>query len=283
MKTLQEIAARLPRSTEEMKTIPGLGTKRISKYGDEIISIVRTYLADKREDKLSDEERELIAKSEKKKKSSSAKSGEPDTYHKTLALFKDGKSIEEIATERSLTVSTIENHLSKLVYNCEIDAEKVMDRSFLNSIDKILSKKNDVSIEDIRKSVKGRVSSAIIDIYYHWSSKEKSKIVGARLSANDRKNTVKALYIDNIPLTDIAVRLKEPPTVIADDIIQFVEKGHISEESVLSDSEYKKIKKVFASLPEDGQYMRMMEVMPLNVSRVKVKIAWKRYTEEHGG
>lgn len=282
MKTLQEIAARLPKSTEDMKTIPGLGSKRITKYGDEIVKIVRQFIADKRDDKLTDEEKELMTKasSKKTKSSKSSKSSEPDTYQKTLILFKEGKSIQEIVDERALSLGTIENHLTKLVYNCELKAEDVINESHLNMIDKVLSKKTEISIHDLRKEIKERVSMPIVDIYYFWKSKEKNNAVANRLSTNERRNSAKTLFADNMPLTDIAVRLKEPPTVIADDIASFVEKGMIKEESVLKDSEYKKLKKIFESFPEDASFTQKEEAIPLSYSREKVKIARRKYQDE---
>ncbi len=283
MKTLQEIAARLPKSTEDMKTIPGLGTKRITKYGDEIVKIVRQFIADKRDNKLTDEEKELMTKasSKKTKSSKSSKSSEPDTYQKTLILFKEGKSIQEIVDERALSLGTIENHLTKLVYNCELKAEDVIDESQLNMIDKVLSKKTDISIHDLRKEIKERVSMPIVDIYYFWKSKEKNNAVANRLSTNERRNSAKTLFADNMPLTDIAVRLKEPPTVIADDIASFVEKGMIKEENVLKESEYKKLKKIFESFPEDASFTQKEEAIPLSYSREKVKIARRKYQDEN--
>lgn len=283
MKTLQEIAARLPKSTEDMKTIPGLGTKRITKYGDEIVKIVRQFIADKRDDKLTDEEKELMTKasSKKTKSSKSSKSSEPDTYQKTLILFKEGNSIQEIVDERSLSLGTIENHLTKLVYNCELKAEDVINESHLNMIDKILSKKTEISIHDLRKEIKERVSMPIVDIYYFWKSKEKNNAVANRLSTNERRNSAKTLFADNMPLTDIAVRLKEPPTVIADDIASFVEKGMIKEENVLKESEYKKLKKIFESFPEDASFTQKEEAIPLSYSREKVKIARRKYQDEN--
>ena len=196
-----------------MKSIPGLGTKRITKYGDEIVKIVRQFIADKRDDKLTDEEKELMTKasSKKTKSSKSSKSSEPDTYQKTLILFKEGKSIQEIVDERALSLGTIENHLTKLVYNCELKAEDVINESHLNMIDKILSKKTEISIHDLRKEIKERVSMPIVDIYYFWKSKEKNNAVANRLSTNERRNSAKTLFADNMPLTDIAVSLAKAP------------------------------------------------------------------------
>ncbi len=43
-----------------------------------------------------------------------------DTYHTSLDLFRDGLSIPEIARERSLSVTTIENHLARFIPTGEV-------------------------------------------------------------------------------------------------------------------------------------------------------------------
>jgi hypothetical protein len=48
------------------------------------------------------------------------------TYKITLSLYRQGKTIEEIAKERNLVKSTIESHLAKLVENDELIAEDII-------------------------------------------------------------------------------------------------------------------------------------------------------------
>ena len=53
------------------------------------------------------------------------------TYEETFALFRAGKNVSEIASQRSLAVSTIESHLAKGVEAGEIDIRKmVTDETF---------------------------------------------------------------------------------------------------------------------------------------------------------
>ena len=50
-----------------------------------------------------------------------------NTFEVTLKLFKEGKSIEEIATIRELVVSTIESHLAKFVNEGVLDISEVIN------------------------------------------------------------------------------------------------------------------------------------------------------------
>jgi hypothetical protein len=50
-----------------------------------------------------------------KKSTSGSNSGKKDTVEHSLEMFRSGKSTEEIAGERSLSVSTIESHLAKAI------------------------------------------------------------------------------------------------------------------------------------------------------------------------
>jgi DNA-binding NarL/FixJ family response regulator len=49
------------------------------------------------------------------KASASSKASKKDTVEHSLELFRQGKSLEAIASERSLSVSTIESHLAKAI------------------------------------------------------------------------------------------------------------------------------------------------------------------------
>ena len=67
----------------------------------------------------------------KTKKSSASKAEKPkkvkvDTKLQTFKLFTAGKTIKEIATERSLTVNTIENHLAHFVEQGELNINDVV-------------------------------------------------------------------------------------------------------------------------------------------------------------
>ena len=72
-----------------------------------------------------------------------------DSKRLTLELLKEGKSIVEIADERSLAVSTIENHLSGFVLTGEVDIEKLVEKSILEKLQHVCAS-GDMSASQIK-------------------------------------------------------------------------------------------------------------------------------------
>ncbi len=105
-KALLGIVNLLPDTPEHLRLVPYFGAKGVEKYGEEILAIVRNYM-----------ERENLERPEVQTIRIERRKGEPaeKTYDLSLRLFREGRSIEEIARERNLTVATIYNHLMRQV------------------------------------------------------------------------------------------------------------------------------------------------------------------------
>ena len=71
------------------------------------------------------DEKEVKVK-KKKVKEEKPKKEKVDTRGVTFKMFREGKSIKEIAAERSLTVGTVENHLAHFVETGEMDVKEVV-------------------------------------------------------------------------------------------------------------------------------------------------------------
>lgn len=87
---------------------------------------------------------------EKKKKKEKG-----DTYKVTLALHKAGKTTEEIAAERELTVSTIQGHFLKLATEKELKVEAVLPADTLNALSKVVAKNEEKSASELFSLLKG--------------------------------------------------------------------------------------------------------------------------------
>ena len=74
----------------------------------------------------------------KKEKEEKPKKAKVDTKALTLQMFKDGKSLKEIAAERSLTVGTIENHLAHFVEQGDLKVDDVVSTQHQKMIRGIL-------------------------------------------------------------------------------------------------------------------------------------------------
>lgn len=88
-KTLQELAQKRPTSLIELGAISGIGQTKLERYGDQFLDAIGNWQAD------------------------SAKH-RGDTYKATKALYDQGLTLEEMAKQRNLQVSTIGSHLATL-------------------------------------------------------------------------------------------------------------------------------------------------------------------------
>ena len=68
-----------------------------------------------------------------------------DSEKTTLELFQSGKAIEEIAKERNLAISTIYDHLYRLVVNNNLSSSEFISESIINQILEAKSKLQDTS------------------------------------------------------------------------------------------------------------------------------------------
>lgn len=120
--TLKEIATYLPLNKKDLLLLSGFGKAKVDKYGDEILSLVDNYCTTYKI------ETNIVAKLANPKRERKEKSNEVKTDTKTISfqLFKEGRSVSEIAKERNLSISTIEGHLVWFVGSGEIDINKMV-------------------------------------------------------------------------------------------------------------------------------------------------------------
>ena len=90
--TLRQLETVRPMSESEFLTIDGVGKAKLEKYGTEFIDAITTF--------------------QQNKKATAKKEG--STYKVTLELYQQGISVEDIASQRKLGVSTVLSHVAKL-------------------------------------------------------------------------------------------------------------------------------------------------------------------------
>jgi len=113
-KTLLGIVQTLPASKYELKAVKGMGGTRMQQFGKEILEMVIEYRSQKNMD---------LPVGAEKEAAKAAMSSQDISYE----LFKTGKSIQEVAEERLLAVSTIEGHLAYFVGTGQLDLNQVID------------------------------------------------------------------------------------------------------------------------------------------------------------
>ena len=120
--TLKEIATYLPLTKKDLLQLSGFGKAKVDKYGDDILTAVQDYCS------RNNLEGNIAAKAGNPKRERKEKRLEEKTPTNIISfnLFKEGKSIAEIAKERNFAITTIEGHLASFVATGEIDISKMV-------------------------------------------------------------------------------------------------------------------------------------------------------------
>lgn len=131
--SLKQMATYFPTSEKQMLKISGVGYSKFDKYGNRFLETIRPYVS---ENNITPKE---IPIETPKKKSSVESSPKVNTAEISYNLFKQGKSIKEIAEERGFVTTTIETHLLKYFENGEnIDLSKYIHSNYEQDIYKAI-------------------------------------------------------------------------------------------------------------------------------------------------
>ncbi len=119
--TIDEMVEYLPQNLDELVKINGFGSAKAKQYGSLFLEVINTYC----------EEHHLTSlintkKPKRERKEKIASEEKEDTKTISYKLFKEGNSIEEIAKQRNLAVSTIEAHLAFYVRRGTISVNELV-------------------------------------------------------------------------------------------------------------------------------------------------------------
>lgn len=128
--TLIEMATYLPLSDADMMRMSGVGDAKMDRYGADFLNEIRNYCTRNKIETRIDLKPAVSSKRKRPKRAVAIS----DTYRLTLRMFRDGKSIEAIAQERGLGVSTIEGHLARFVTNGEIAVDEIVPAEKIENI-----------------------------------------------------------------------------------------------------------------------------------------------------
>ena len=141
--SLFELCTYMPTTKEELKKISGFGKIRVAKYGEEILDIIANYRKEnniKKPFEIDFDEVEKPAKKEKK----------INTKNISLNLFKEGKTLAEIAKERGLTINTIFGHLVHFIPTKKIQISDLMDVEKFEELQKLVQNTTFDSLSDLK-------------------------------------------------------------------------------------------------------------------------------------
>ena len=128
---------------------------------------IRDFLSAKAKavlDEVEVDEKEVKVK-KKKVKEEKPKKEKVDTRGLTFKMFREGKTIKEIAAERSLTVGTVENHLALFVKSGDLKVDEVVSTQHQKIIRGIIKSFNKAySLSDVKNLLPGDYTYAEIKL-----------------------------------------------------------------------------------------------------------------------
>jgi ATP-dependent DNA helicase RecQ len=127
--TLTELATFLPSSSADLQSISGFGDYKVAKYGAAFLQTVNMYM------ELNHlEPRMHFKKAKPARKEKTEKPAKGSTMEASLQMFNDGLSVDEIAKQRKLSVTTIETHLASYAGTEDLDIHKLVPHAKLSAI-----------------------------------------------------------------------------------------------------------------------------------------------------
>lgn len=143
-RTLAELANALPERTSELDSIHGLGPVKIEKYGQALLDVIHSSrnASNSRFDSIAKEAEAPILEPVKKKKEKKEKEKKEKTWVITYKMYKEGKTVMQIAQERSLTETTILGHLARYVESGDIDVHKLVSNDVIEKVSEYMSSRN---------------------------------------------------------------------------------------------------------------------------------------------
>lgn len=152
--TIDEMTMYLPQTLEELRKISGFGDAKVKQYGQQFLDVIIAY---SQANNLSSLIHEKNPKRERKESTGVPKK-KGNTHAESFKLYKEGKTIAEIAKERSLAVTTIEGHLEKFVRSGDIKIDELVSSEKLVLIESVLKDFNGGSITTLKKELGDGIS-----------------------------------------------------------------------------------------------------------------------------
>jgi hypothetical protein len=144
IRSLQELVRFLPMDRASLKQIPGIGKRKLKRFGADLIGIVGKYSAEK---SIAAKPPEPPKANAQRKRDSAQPQG---TKRVSLDLYKSGKTVVEIAAERNLAVGTIEAHLAYFIARRELDISDFLTKEEVDEIAGFFKERNMESLAEAK-------------------------------------------------------------------------------------------------------------------------------------
>ncbi len=132
LRTMKEIATTLPATRQALRSIKGMGEKKVKSYGAEILKMTLNFRRENNMELPRDEKTEAQPQGREK----------GESRRISFDLFLAGRSVQEIAAERNLAQATIEGHLSYFVGTGQLSLDNILSAEKIARITEYFTRTN---------------------------------------------------------------------------------------------------------------------------------------------
>lgn len=162
---LRDMCIKLPLTSEAFLQVSGVGEHKLNKYGDIFMTAIRSYLKSNPES-----QREPIVEEVQRQ---SPKKAIRDSHLETLKLFQDKLSLKEIAQERGLSISTIENHILLCAQQgLGVDLAAIVTAEYFPLLQKAVGEAGSEKLKAIKELLPEEISYFMIKAFLLHKKKE---------------------------------------------------------------------------------------------------------------
>lgn len=142
--TLRELSEYLPQNSNEFLKIKGVGEAKLERYGEEFLKVINEYIKDNgiiSINKIEDEkDKDKVEKIE--------------SHVITLNMYKEGKSIDEISTERDLKIVTVQDHIIRCALEgLDVNLDEFIPEKYRNVIYDTIKKIGGEKLKPIKEAL----------------------------------------------------------------------------------------------------------------------------------
>lgn len=153
--SLMDLATYLPISASDLPKMGGFGTYKIEKYGQAFLEVVQDYCNNNSLDTRINLKQ---PKREKREPTQASRDRTTDTKRQSFTMYKTGKTIAQIAEERSFSTSTIETHLAHFIANGELELDELIPKAKQTAIFDAIEKHGKNSLSTLKTNLPDNIS-----------------------------------------------------------------------------------------------------------------------------
>lgn len=162
--SLKDMCLKLPRTKEDFLQVTGVGEHKLNKYGDVFIEAIIDFCQSHPE-RLREATDEIQVTTASRRK---AKKPEKNSHLITFELFNRGLSVNEIAKERDMAVTTIENHLFQCAeQGLSVDFSDVIPNEYISLIEKAAEEAGGGKLKPIKELLPDEITYFMIKVFLY--------------------------------------------------------------------------------------------------------------------